>query len=63
MEFVLNMTLFPMLVEERFSCMLAASSSEGQLRTVLLKGYLLAAEKVALTAKPPKRNLLVWSHA
>lgn len=57
------MTLFPIWVEEGFSCMLAASSSEGQLWTVLLKGYLLAAEKVALTAEPLKTNLLVWSHA
>jgi len=57
------MTLFPIWAEEGFSCMLAASSSEGQLWTVLLKGYLLAAEKVALTAEPLKTNLLVWSHA
>lgn len=51
MQLVLNMTFFHTLVEERFGFTFATSSSEGQLWTFLLLGYLLAAQKPVASTK------------
>lgn len=51
MQLVLNMTFFHTSVEEGFGFMFATSSSEGQLWTFLLMGYLLAAEKAVASTK------------
>jgi len=51
MRLVLTMTLFHTLVEEGLGFMFATSSSEGQLWTFLLMGYLLTAEKAVASKK------------
>lgn len=58
--FLLKMTLS--LVEERSSCILAASTSEGQL-DFSAKGLFASNRKVTEQSRGSERNQLVWSHA